>query len=172
MSLDSGAHLPQTTPEPPILFDAVLHPHRSLSPRGFTILMSLLGLLSFAAGCSFIALGAWPVFGFLGLDVALVYLAFRLNYRAARNYEMVRLTENVLSIARGGPRGIRETHSFQPYWVRIEMDDPPEHESQLRLLSHGRSVTVGSFLSPGERLDLARALMTELDRLRRPSFLR
>jgi uncharacterized membrane protein len=164
--------MPQTTPEPPILFDAVLHPYRSLSPRGFTILMALLGVISFAAGCSFIALGAWPVFGFFGLDVALVYFAFRLNYRAARNYELVRLTENMLSIARGGPRGVRETHSFQPYWVRIDMDDPPEHESQLRLTSHGRTVTIGSFLSPDERLDLARALTAELNRLRQPSFLR
>lgn len=172
MILEPGAHLPQANPEPPILFDAVLHPHRSLSPRGFAILMSLLGAISFTAGFSFIALGAWPVFGFLGLDVALVYLAFRLNYRAARNYEAVRLTESTLDIARGGPRGLRETLSFQPYWVRVEMDDPPEHESQLRLSSHGRSVTIGSFLSPGERLDLARALMAELDRLRRPSFQR
>jgi uncharacterized membrane protein len=156
--------------ETPILFDAVLHPHRSLSPRGFTILMLALGTISFAAGCSFIALGAWPVFGFLGLDVALVYFAFQFNYRAARNYELVRLTENALSVARGGPRGIRETHTFQPHWVRIDMDDPPAHESQLRLSSHGRTVTIGSFLTPEERLDLARALMAEIDRLRQPVF--
>jgi uncharacterized membrane protein len=67
---------------------------------------------------------------------------------------------------------VRETHSFQPHWVRVDMDDPPEHESQLRLSSHGRTVTIGSFLTPDERLDLARALMAELDRLRQPSFLR
>lgn len=166
------SYVAQSAVESPILFDAVLYPHRSLSPRGFTILMTLLGAISFAAGFSFIALGAWPVFGFLGLDVALVYFAFRLNYRAARNYELVRLTENALSIARGGPRGVRETHSFQPNWVRVEMDDPPEHESQLRLTSHGRTVTIGAFLTPDERLDLARALMAELNRLRQPSFLR
>ena len=63
---------------------------------------------------------------------------------------------------------MRETHSFQPYWVRVEMDDPPEHESQLRLVSHGRSVTIGSFLTPDERLDLAQALRGELARLRQP----
>ena len=158
--------------ETPLLFDAVLQPHRSLSPRGFTILMILFGIVSFAAGIGFISLGAWPVFGFFGLDVALVYLAFKLNYRAARNYETVQLTESVLRIARGGPRGVRESHCFQPHWVRVEMDDPPEHASQLRLTSHGRSVIIGSFLSPEERADFARALKAELDRLRQPSFSR
>lgn len=166
------SHLPQTTVESPILFDAVLHPYRSLSPRGFAILMVLLGAISFAAGFSFIALGAWPVFGFLGLDLALVYFAFRMNYRAARNYELVRLTEDKLSIARGGPRSRHETLVFQPYWVRVEFDDPPSHESQLRLTSHGRSVTIGAFLSPDERHELARDLIKELDRLRQPLFLR
>lgn len=160
------------TGEKPMLFDAVLQPHRSLSPRGFTILMILLGIVSFAAGISFISLGAWPVCGFFGLDVALVYLAFKLNYRAARNYETVQLTESTLRIARGGPKGVRESHSFQPHWVRVEMDDPPEHASQLRLTSHGRSVIVGSFLPPEERADFARALRAELDRLRQPSFSR
>ena len=166
----TAPQLPQTNVEAPILFDAVLHPYRSLSLRGFAILMALLGVISFAAGFSFIALGAWPVFGFLGLDLALVYFAFRLNYRAARNYEVVRLTENKLSVARGGPRGRHEIIAFQPYWVRVEIDDPPSHESQLRLTSHGRSVTIGAFLTPEERLDLARALTAELERLRQPSF--
>lgn len=165
------SQVPQTTVEAPILFDAVLHPYRSLSPRGFAILMSLLGAISFAAGFSFVALGAWPVFGFLGLDLVLVYFAFRMNYRAGRNYELVRLTENKLSIARGGPRGQHEILAFQPYWVRVEIDDPPSHESQLRLTSHGRSVTIGAFLTPDERLDLARALTAELDRLRQPCFI-
>jgi uncharacterized membrane protein len=158
--------------ETPMLFDAVLQPHRSLSPRGFTILMILLGIVSFTAGISFISIGAWPVCGFFGLDVGLVYLAFKLNYRAARNYETVQLTESVLRIARGGPSGVRESHSFQPHWVRVEMDDPPEHASQLRLTSHGRRVIVGSFLSPEERADFARALKAELERLRQPSFSR
>lgn len=159
---------PSDRPDSPLLFDAILYPHRSLSPRGFTILMVLLGIISFLAGIGFVTLGAWPVFGFFGLDVALVYLAFKLNYRAARNYETVQLSETALRVARGGPKGERESLSFQPNWVRVEMDDPPEHESQLRLTSHGRSVVIGAFLTPEERLDLARALRTELARLRAP----
>ena len=63
----------------PTLFSAVLTPHRSLGAVGFVVLMSLLSALSFAAGIMFYLIGAWPVVGFLGLDVLLVYLAFRAN---------------------------------------------------------------------------------------------
>ena len=167
-----SSQLPQTTVESPILFDAVLHPYRSLSPRGFALLMFLLGGISFVAGFSFVALGAWTVMGFLGLDVALLYLAFRMNYRAARVFELVRLTEDKLTVVRGGPLIKHETFVFQPYWVRVEIDNSTHFENHLILTSHGRGVAIGAFLSPEERLDLAHALRAELDRLRQPDFAR
>src|ERR1700756_4179306 len=83
--------------EPP-LFSAVVTPHRSLSASGFLIVMAAIGGLSFAAGLTFLILGAWPVFGFFGLDVLLVYLAFRINYRTARAYEEVTVTAAGLTV--------------------------------------------------------------------------
>jgi uncharacterized membrane protein len=154
----------------PILFDAVLHPHRSLGRRGFLVLMACLGSVALALGSAFLLIGAWPVFGLLGLDVALVWLAFRINYGQARLYERVRLTERALTVQRVDHRGRGRIWQFQPHWLRVSMDDPPEHDSQIRLSSHGRQVIVGSFLSPEERLDFARALDAALDRLRRPAL--
>ena len=69
-------------PAEPTLFSAIITPHRSLSSTGFLIFMLCIGGISFAAGMVFLMLGAWPVFGFFGLDVALVYWAFRANYRS------------------------------------------------------------------------------------------
>jgi uncharacterized membrane protein len=149
-------------------FDAVLNPHRSLSPKGFLILMLALGGISFAAGVAFLAMGAWPVFGFFGLDVLLVYVAFKLNYRSGRLVEAVRLTDRQLCIRRIQPGGQTREWNFEPYWVRVEMDDPPEHASQLTLRSHGRSLTIGAFLAPEERLELARALADALGRWKAP----
>ena len=82
----------------PKIFSAVLTPHRSLGPTGFLILMLCLGGLSFISGVIFVSLGAWPVFGFFGLDVLLVYFAFRANYRTARAYEDVIMTASDLSV--------------------------------------------------------------------------
>jgi uncharacterized membrane protein len=155
-------------PEAPPIFHATLEPHRSLSPTGFVILMSVIAAVAFAAGLAFALLGAWPVFGFLGLDVLLIYLAFKANYRSGRMHETLLLTEETLTVERVGPGRRRQSWSFQPYWVRVEMDDPPEHRSQITLASHGRRLVIGAFLAPEERADFARALRDALDRLKHP----
>ncbi len=150
----------------PVLFDALLTPHRSLSPRGFAILMGLAGLVGFASGVAFLLMGAWPIFGFCGAEWLLFYLCFRLNYRAARRTERVRLMPGLLTVERSDPRGRVQSWSFQPYWLRVELDDPAEPGGQLALASHGRRLAIGSFLSPPERLDLAEALRDALARLK------
>jgi uncharacterized membrane protein len=155
--------------EPP-LFDAVLSPHRSLPPVGFALLMAAISLLSFGAGVTFYLIGAWPVVGFLGLDVLLVYIAFRVSFRRMRAFETLRLTERALVVERIAPGGQRRSWSFQPYWLRVELDEPLEHGSQLRLQSHGKSITVGAFLAPPERHKLAQGLRAALHKLKNPAF--
>ena len=73
----------------PPFFAAMLTPYRSLGANGFRILMLVVCAICLVAGLVFLALGAWPVFGFLGLDILLIFLAFRWNYKAARAYEQV-----------------------------------------------------------------------------------
>lgn len=145
-------------------FDAVLHPHRSLSGRGFVILMSALCVMSFGAGMLFALKGAWPVLGFFGLDVLAIYVAFRLNYRSGRWLETIRLTRDRLVVGRRDPVGQYEEWQFQPYWVRVHVVDRPPFDNDLVLTSHGQSLTVGAFLNGEERADLATALKDALAR--------
>lgn len=152
--------------DPPPLFDAVLTPHRSLGPLGFWLLMAVVAAVNVGLGVSFMLRGAWPIFAFCGLDVIAFYAMFQLNYRAARMHERVRLLPGELIVERRDVSGDVQRWSFQPFWLRVLMDDPPEHGSQLVLSSHGRSLAIGSFLSPDERLDLAKALQRALRTLR------
>lgn len=152
-----------------VIFDAELTPHRSLPPQGFMLLMGLICVISFLAGLAFYAVGAWPVVGFLGLDVLLIYLAFRASYRSARIVETLSLTRSALTVRHTDRWGRSQTRRLQAAWLQVLMDDPPEHDSQLTLRSHGRSLTVGSFLTPEERLDLARALRRALEDARLPA---
>ena len=141
--------------EPPRVFlDTVLHPYRSFAPRHFAILMAVLAALSLFAGVTCILVGAWPIFGFFGLDVALVYVAFRASYRSARQSEAVRLTDRSLTVERVSVRGERRQWRFEPTWLRIIYDDR-EERSPLTLASHGRSLVVGGFLAPEARRSLA-----------------
>lgn len=149
----------------PVRFDAVLHPPTTLGPRSFLLYMAVFGTVSFIAGISFFLIGSWPVFGFAALDVLLVYYAYRMNFYASRSYETVQLTEDSLTVLRVSPSGRRRRIKFQPYWLKIQMDNPPRPDSALMLRSHGRELEIGKFLTPEEKLELALALSAELEQL-------
>ncbi len=139
-------------------FRAVLTPHRSLSPRGFLILMTFVGVVSFIAGVNFLLKGAWPVMGFFGLDALLIYGAFKLNYRAARLTETVEITRDDLTVTRVHPNGREERFALNPYWARVHLAERPDGANRLFLRSHGSVYPIGAFLTDDERRDLADAL--------------
>lgn len=155
-----------TTQDP---FRAVLYPHRSLSPRGFLILMSAIGGVSFVTGFAFLLIGAWPVLGFFGLDVALVYVAFKLNYRAARAHEVVELTPDLLTITRVTPAGASQRFEFNPYWTRVRLAQSPDGRTDLKIASHGREFSFGRLLNDDERRDFAQTLERALFAARGPA---
>lgn len=150
----------------PLHFNALVRPHRSLDRRGFLIVMGLLALMNFGAGAVFIALGAWPVFFFCGADVALVWWAFRANYRAARAHETVQVSDDTLLIRRVDQRGHVRAIRLQPYWLRVDMEEEPDGATHLFLRSHGKSYEVARALSPKERMSFAHALRLALTEMK------
>ena len=156
-------------PEPVAQF--VLHPHRSLGPKGFLILMTALGAVSFITGVAFCMIGAWPVMGFFGLDVALVYWAFKLNYRSGRAYELVDVTPEVLTLTRVEPSGATEAFEVNPYWARVSLTtDRPDGRTSLRIIAQGRELLLGQFLTDDERHNFAVALTGALQTARATKF--
>jgi uncharacterized membrane protein len=143
-------------------FRAVLTPHRSLGPKGFLALMIGLGAISFVTGMVFLAAGAWPVLGFLGLDVLLIYIAFRLNYRSGRLYETLDLTPARLVLTRVHPSGRQERFDCNPYWARVKLREWPDGRTALSVVSRGTELAFGAFLTDDERRDLANALREAL----------
>ncbi len=139
-------------------FHAILTPHRSLSPFGFVVLMTIIGGVSFVLGMMFLMMGAWPVFGFFGLDVLLIYIAFKLNYRSGRRFELVDVTRELVTVTRVHPCGRRESFDFNPFWARVLLSEWPDGRTELRLSAHGRELLFGQFLTDEERRDFASAL--------------
>jgi uncharacterized membrane protein len=128
--------------------------------------MAALAALSFVAGIVFVSVGAWPVFGFLGLDVLLIWLAFRVSYRSGRLVETVKLTDAALDVRRVDAYGRGFAWRVPPTWLRVEVSNPDEHDCAVTLRSHGESLVLGAFLAPKERKDLADALRAALARQR------
>jgi len=145
------------SPQSPPAFQAVLYPNRSLGPRGFALLMGLIILVSLLVGVGFALVGAWPVTGFLGLDVLLIYLAFRWNFRQSTRADFIRLDDEGLSVRRVLPNGDAKTWTFEIAWVQVVVEP-----KRLLLRSHGKELAIGPYLTPSERASFADALKQAL----------
>ena len=152
----------------PTLFSAHLTPHRSLNRTGFLLVMAAISVASFAAGIACLMIGAWPVLGFLGLDVLAIYVAFKINFRSAKAYEEILVTPSELRLRRVSHRGHVMEFAFNPLWVQL---DQVIHEEfgveRLFLVSKGRRVALASFLGPDEKASFAKALLAALAAARR-----
>ena len=139
-------------------FRALLTPHRSLGKTGFMLVMGAM-LVGWAfTGVVFLSQGAWPVFGFFGLDVLALYVAFKLNYRAARAREEVAVSRTSVDIRQVAPSGKAYEHHFNPFWARFHV----ARHSEIGITSmvvegQGDKVAIGSFLNPDDRDSFARA---------------
>jgi uncharacterized membrane protein len=144
-------------------FRALLTPHRSLGRTGFAVLMGALLLGWLASGAILLSHGAWPVFGFLGLDVLAVYIAFRLNYRAARAREEVSVSRTALDIVKTAPSGRSEAHRFNPFWARFSVARHSEIGiTGMQVEAQGKEVAIGGFLNPDDRESFATAFSRAL----------
>jgi len=146
----------------PAIFAARLSPRRSFTPAAARRLLAATFVASALFSLPFYLAGAWPIVGFLGLDVLLLWLAFRMSFRAARAYEDYRLTYLELEFARVSARGARREWRFNPVWVTLERGESGPMAQRLSLRGGGRRVEIATFLGAGEKTafagDLSRAL--------------
>ena len=163
---DEPALLPD--PADQMLFTARLTPHRSLSRTGFVVLMAVASAISFGAGMVFLLMGAWPVFGFFGLDVLLIYWAFRINFRHAEASEEISITPSELRVRRTSHRGHTVEWVLNPLWVRIDKETHEEFGiERLYLVARGRHISIASFLGPDEKSSFVKALSEALQAAKR-----
>jgi uncharacterized membrane protein len=152
----------------PQIFSALLTPHRSLNRTGFLIVMLFLSVVSFATGIVFLLMGAWPVFGFFGLDLLVIWWAFKVNFRTAKAREEIVVTPSELRVRRVSHRGHAAEWVLNPLWVRLDQEADEEFGiERLYLVSRGRRLAVGSFLGPDEKASFAKALIEALNAAKR-----
>ncbi len=141
----------------PTLFSAKLYPHRSLGRKGFVFLISFIAVICLAIGGFFWSIGAWPVFGFLGLDVLAIYIAFKVNYRDARAFEEVSISRQEMRILKTSPSGTCKTYTFNPIWTRFLVKRHDEIGiTSMEILSRKMRLRIGDFLNPHDRESFAR----------------
>ncbi|MDH3239850.1 MAG: DUF2244 domain-containing protein [Alphaproteobacteria bacterium] len=158
------------SPEEDVVFDALITPRRSPCPQGFALMMGTIGAVGGTIGLGFLFNGAWPVVLYFAVTIALLGWAVRASILRSRAFEHLCLTPSRFSIRRVDIRGREERIELQPYWLRVELQGD-SHAEELRLRTHGVAHSVGLWLSPTERLELADALREALGTLRSPQCL-
>ena len=146
----------------PLYMDAELTPNRSLSRPAFGLLMAVALVVNGVLATLFLLQGLYPVAGFLGLDVVLLYGAFRLNYRDGREREQVRVGFGWLHVMHQSPRGHRTHWVVNPFWAKVEAA-----EAGVSIAAGGRTLRLARFLSPKERDAFAAALGKALAQARK-----
>jgi len=154
----------QDAPANPVLFAAVLTPNRSLNRGKIRLFTTLLGFIFCLGSGVFILAGAWPISGFFCLEFLVLYLAFRACDRQGNVKETVSLGHDILTVERITADGRKTTWQFQPYWLQIGLRQETCSRGYLTLSSRGKSMQLGSFLSPTEQNSLAQALKQALRR--------
>ena len=149
------------------LFAARLTPHRSLSPRGIRIVVIVLASMALLPGLIFYLLGAWPVVGFMGLDVLALYWALTWSFRDGKRSEQVTLWQDLLEIRQISPTGEETRETFNPLVVRLVIDrDFDERTTGLKLKTQERELIIGAFLNPDDKSSFAKAFGTALRKAR------
>lgn len=149
-------------PAETIYMDAVLTPNRSLSRQGFLIAMSAIAVTFFMTGLMFWSMGALPILGFMGLDVLAIWLAFRISFRRQREETRVTVTARAIRLHHRDAKGREKQAEVPSAFARIELDEPAGPTSWLRI-EHGKTAwVIGRFLTPPERISLAKALRQAL----------
>jgi len=147
-----------------VYLDTELRPYRSLSAQAFKLMLVIVIVVNIVIGGVFMMHGAAPVAGFCGLDVLALWVAFRLNYRAARMVERVRLTPLAMHVERRDPAGRAKHWVLNPVWARVQQESVG-----VSVWSGGQALKIGSFLPPDERAAFARTLGVALFRAKRGS---
>jgi len=149
------------------LFVAKLTPHRSLGQRGFGVVMAIVAVAATIPAITFYSLGAWPIVGFVGLDVALIVWAMWASLKEGKRYEVVTLWRDQLELKQVDGVGKETLLRFNPGLVKLVVDrDFNERTTALHLRTRDRDVELGAFLNQDEKSSFSKAFGTALKRAR------
>jgi uncharacterized membrane protein len=138
--------------------DAEIRPNRSLSERGFIILIAVVTVANCASAAVFIALGATFVPFFLGLDLLAVIVAFLASFRAGKRIERVQVSAREVRVTHETPAWTKLVWQSPTAFTRVRIEKEAERAVALKLALSGREAEVAAALSPRERADFAQAL--------------
>jgi len=134
--------------------------NNSLSTSGRRLVFVFILTVSLGIAAVFaLVFGAWPILPFAGIEMGVLYVAFRYMDRHAADYESITIRGDSVAVeVREGPE-IRR-FGFNRCWAQVVGDG-----ARFALRSHGREIEVGRHVCEERRVEMARDIRRELRRI-------
>jgi uncharacterized membrane protein len=139
-------------------FKRVIRRNNSLSSTGRLVAFALIFFVSIGIAAAFATFGAWLILPFAGLEMLVLFFAFRYVERHAADYEQIEIDGATVKVE-WTSAGDLHRGEFNRHWAQVVANGDG---SRLALRSHGRELEIGRYLNDEQRLDLARALRRRL----------
>jgi len=136
-----------------------IYPNNSLSQKGFYILMIFITLPSLFIGGMFFFMGAWPVLGFMGLELILIYIFFKILFYKNNFYEHITLDKRKFNIHYSNKNKIFNTIALEPTWLKVNIENK---NKTLVITTHGKTIELGKCLALKEKTNLAETIKSAL----------
>lgn len=130
----------------PAEFCLVARRNHSLSWAGRQLVLASLFVVSLAISLAFATLGAWLVLPFSGLELGVVYWAFRCMERRATDYESITIVGDRLVIERQD-QGHTSRFECNKHWAQVRWSpNGSGQRASLVIRSQGKEMEFGQHL--------------------------
>ena len=139
-------------------FRLLIRPNCSLGVLAAWLMFGLFALVAVGIGTYMVMLGAWPVLPFLGLELALLAMAFVMLQKRARFFDLLVSEGDEVCVTKRDGKGDRKQR-FHRYWMQVRVASGPYwYPSKLLVGSHGQFTEIGAELTEEDRLKTATQL--------------
>tara|TARA_B100000925_G_C21972114_1_gene458366 strand:+ start:997 stop:1479 length:483 start_codon:yes stop_codon:yes gene_type:complete len=141
------------------LYRILLRPNQSTDWKSSLIFISIIAFTCLTIGIGFALAGATMILPFAGLEILFVATCVYLVMKQTYKQEVITLTKEKLTIAKGAGKIDQEWEYFRMWsFISVERPEHPWYPAHIIVSSKGERVPIGDFLNEDEKEELVKNL--------------
>lgn len=141
------------------LYRILLRPNQSTDWKSSLIFISIIAFTCLTIGIGFALAGATMILPFAGLEILFVATCVYLVMKQTYKQEVITLTKEKLTIAKGAGKIDQEWEYFRMWsFISVERPEHPWYPAHIIVSSKGERVPIGNFLNEDEKEELVKNL--------------
>ena len=141
------------------IYRILLRPNQSTDWKSSLIFISIIAFTCLTIGIGFALAGATMILPFAGLEILFVATCVYLVMKQTYKQEVITLTKEKLTIAKGAGKIDQEWEYFRMWsFISVERPEHPWYPAHIIVSSKGERVPIGDFLNEDEKEELVKNL--------------